>query len=146
MPSAQPRKRFQIHLSTAIVLMFVAGALIWANVRMNRTEKIQRPGISLTAFEKMTIVGEEEYSSHRQPRGDWAGSLNRYYGMPFDAKYSQNTLWLNFNNYQGHIVSTRDIWSIKAVALNVLIAFTALIGVAFTCEWLIRRRPARKEA
>ena len=30
-----PRKRplFQIHLSTCIVLMFVAGALIWANVR-----------------------------------------------------------------------------------------------------------------
>ena len=25
-------KRFQIHLSTAIVMMFVAGALIWANV------------------------------------------------------------------------------------------------------------------
>jgi len=28
-----PRKRFQIHLSTAIVMMFVAGVLIWANVR-----------------------------------------------------------------------------------------------------------------
>src|SRR5437763_1377335 len=27
-----PRKRFQIHLSTAIVLTFTAGALIWANV------------------------------------------------------------------------------------------------------------------
>ncbi|HLX60717.1 MAG TPA: hypothetical protein VKX17_05490 [Planctomycetota bacterium] len=26
--------RFQIHLSTAIVLMFVAGGLIWANVRL----------------------------------------------------------------------------------------------------------------
>src|SRR5258706_7108575 len=35
MPGPEPprRKRFQIHLSTAIVMMFVAGAIIWANVR-----------------------------------------------------------------------------------------------------------------
>jgi len=32
MPQSPPRKRFQVHLSTAIVLMFVTGALIWANV------------------------------------------------------------------------------------------------------------------
>ena len=32
MPTPPPRKRFQIHLSTAIVMMFVAGALMWANV------------------------------------------------------------------------------------------------------------------
>ena len=31
MSELPPRKRFQIHLSTAIVLMFVAGGLIWAN-------------------------------------------------------------------------------------------------------------------
>src|SRR5436190_193198 len=33
MPEPPRPKRFQIHLSTAIVLMFVAGALIWANSR-----------------------------------------------------------------------------------------------------------------
>src|SRR5580765_8505531 len=38
MAEAPPRKRFQIHLSTAIVLMFVAGALIWANIRPTRLE------------------------------------------------------------------------------------------------------------
>ncbi len=32
MPNPPPRNRFQIHLSTAIVMMFVAGALIWANL------------------------------------------------------------------------------------------------------------------
>src|SRR6185295_6096720 len=31
MPTPPPRKRYQIHLSTAIVMMFVAGALMWAN-------------------------------------------------------------------------------------------------------------------
>src|SRR5947207_2506379 len=33
MPTPPPRKRFQIHLSTAIVMMFVAGGLMWANTR-----------------------------------------------------------------------------------------------------------------
>ncbi len=28
------RKRFQFHLSTAIVMMFVAGGLSWANLRV----------------------------------------------------------------------------------------------------------------
>ncbi|HLX63075.1 MAG TPA: hypothetical protein VKX17_17530 [Planctomycetota bacterium] len=32
------RARFQIHLSTANVLMFVAGGLIWANVNGRRVE------------------------------------------------------------------------------------------------------------
>ena len=32
MPNPPPRKPFQIHLSTAIVLMFVASGLMWANV------------------------------------------------------------------------------------------------------------------
>src|SRR5690349_20011862 len=31
MPTPPPRKRFQIHLSTAIVMMFVAGGMIYAN-------------------------------------------------------------------------------------------------------------------
>jgi hypothetical protein len=33
MPEPPRRKRFQIHLSTAMVMMFVAAAIIWANVR-----------------------------------------------------------------------------------------------------------------
>lgn len=32
MAQLPPRKRFLLHLSTAIVMMFVAGALIWLNV------------------------------------------------------------------------------------------------------------------
>lgn len=32
MPASPQRHRFQLHLSTAIVLMFVSGALMWANL------------------------------------------------------------------------------------------------------------------
>ena len=34
------RKRFQIHLSTAVVMMIAAGGLIWANVRGRRVQAI----------------------------------------------------------------------------------------------------------
>ena len=37
MDNGTPRRwRFQMHLSTAVVLMFVAGAIIWANVNESR--------------------------------------------------------------------------------------------------------------
>src|SRR5690349_11232386 len=41
MPSPLPPKRFQIHLSTAIVLMFVAGGLIWTNVRGGIVKRVE---------------------------------------------------------------------------------------------------------
>ncbi|MEI6235981.1 MAG: hypothetical protein WCT04_23245 [Planctomycetota bacterium] len=42
MTEPPPRKRFQIHLSTAIVMMFVAGGLIWANVTGRFAYHIER--------------------------------------------------------------------------------------------------------
>jgi hypothetical protein len=36
-----PRRWFQIHLSTAVMLMFVSGGLIWANV-----EEVKRIGLT----------------------------------------------------------------------------------------------------
>src|SRR5258708_4146262 len=44
MPEPPRRMRIQIHLSTAIVLMFVAGGIIWANI----TPEEVRPGIPPT--------------------------------------------------------------------------------------------------
>ncbi len=38
MPEPPPRKRFQIHLSTAIAMMFIAGAVIWLNTRQEFVE------------------------------------------------------------------------------------------------------------
>ncbi len=35
----KPRKLFQLHLSTALVLMVLAGALVWLNVRKVLTEE-----------------------------------------------------------------------------------------------------------
>ena len=40
MPEPPRPKRFQIHLSTAIVMMFVAGALMWANAPGRRYDSV----------------------------------------------------------------------------------------------------------
>jgi hypothetical protein len=34
------RKRLQVHLSIAVMLMFAAGGIIWANVSEDRIEKL----------------------------------------------------------------------------------------------------------
>jgi hypothetical protein len=43
MPQPPRRKRFQIHLSTAVVLMFVAGGIIWANARAGFVRPLSLP-------------------------------------------------------------------------------------------------------
>lgn len=45
MPESSARKRCQIHLSTAIVMMFVAGGLTWANVRESKFDLLFEAGL-----------------------------------------------------------------------------------------------------
>src|SRR5258707_1223606 len=50
MTEPPPRKRFQIHLSTAILMMFVAGGFIWLNTRAQLdTATGQRKDLGLEA-------------------------------------------------------------------------------------------------
>ena len=94
MNNPPPRKRFQIHLSTAIVMMFVAGALIWANMK-------------------------NEFSV-------------AHYGWPVPAIYSAgfNGITINY----------------RYIAIDIVIAFNILYITRHFCEWVIRRRSARKGA
>ena len=96
------KRRFQIHLSTAIVMMFVAGGIIWAS----------QPIL-------MTLI---DFETNRR-------YIRNFYGWPFRA-ISEN------------VVLTHDL----PIALDVITAMTILVSVYFLCEWLIRRRSARKEA
>ena len=109
------KRRFQIHLSTAIVLMFVAGGLIWANVTPNKNYGL---GCSEGIYHKSV-----------------------WYGWPFscifDIKLS-NSLFDWVGKHYRWIID----WN-KSV-LNLLIALLLVFLVYFLCEWLIRRRAARK--
>jgi hypothetical protein len=100
------RARFQIHLSTAMVLMFVAGALIWANA-VPRT---------------INTLNSE---------------FTKVYGWPC-CSWGRYTRWGDDSPLQ-----TFD-YSLPLVALDIVVSVVLLFGVWFFCEWLIRRRAARK--
>jgi len=114
-PTPPRRARFQIHLSTAIVLMFVAGGLIWANVRASWNY--------VRSFDNIT----------------WT---NREFGCPFTGVYYFEHI--NQDNPE-YVESIRFYTpSYIQIALNLIIAFLILFACWFICEWLIRRRAARK--
>lgn len=117
MPELPRRKRFQIHLSTAIVLMFVAGGLIWAN---------------------LTQVASS---------GTIYGALNHdKYGWPFTVidytSYTPNVYQAGTTPVA--VYSTKRYF--KSIVINTAVAFVILFAMWFTCEWRIRRRAARNGA
>ncbi|HLX59649.1 MAG TPA: hypothetical protein VKX17_00065 [Planctomycetota bacterium] len=122
MPEPPRRWRFQIHLSTAIVLMFVAGGLIWANV----------------------TVTESNYTSEGFKEGRWnkAEVYDRMYGWP--DQFWQETLERGANGEYVPVVPVR--YRRRIIVRNALVALAILFVVWFLCEWLIRRRAARKGA
>jgi len=123
MPSPPRRARFQIHLSTAIVLMFAAGLLIWANVR----ERIQ---IITSTYSMGTQRVNFVVWTHGWPFPAYAHSADDFkvpVGIP---------RFLNADESQLNSI---------CIAGDALTAILLILVVWFTCEWLIRRRAARKK-
>ena len=117
MPTPPRRKRFQIHLSTAIVMMFVAGGLIWVNVRARAVE----------AWQLNPIDGGE------------VGDI--YFGWPLTGAVSR------WNEYAFPGFQQREMFFPYAFcAIDLIVGSFILLAVWFFCEWLIRRRAARKGA
>ncbi len=117
-----PKPRFfQIHLSTAVVLMLVAGVLVWANARQE-------------------VVPEAPTSQLRawQPASAYAWS---FYGWP----YRGLKILHRDDGHSGNpnIVVVR-VWAKTDTVYNSLIALAILASVCVACEWRIRRRIARK--
>ena len=107
-----PRKRpwFQIHLSTAVVLMVVAGVLVWANVR--------KPVVLI--------------------RNSRIIELDRM-GWPWNAEssiggYLDQTPDQAIRNARLRYFGTSEFY------LNLITALAILTAVAVGCEYLIRRR------
>ena len=147
------RARFQIHLSTAIVLMFVAGGLIWANVRGRFVPKIGaafRYGMIDKEMTESEFIQSKEYEYE-----EWVGHHTFEHGWPFDAMRSASRVYRTRRGksvmsagtpsawLRGRIPST---WRTGPIIYNALIALLVLFGVWFVCEWQIRRRAARKGA
>ena len=133
--------RFQVHLSTAVVMMFIAGGMIWANVceqRVLRFGKIegdlitehQEPKCSETDFLK-NAVGE-----------NWTIMRWRGHGWPccLQNTFSYNTITKD-GKEDGYAPETT--WIKKGFVVNGLSFLAILIATRFWCERLILRRAAR---
>ncbi|HLX65279.1 MAG TPA: hypothetical protein VKX17_28680 [Planctomycetota bacterium] len=84
MPEPPRRWRFQIHLSTAVVMMFVAGGLIWANnttrvlyLQVTPTQSYSTDGVHGWPFSVVDSV-RSEYIREYLPEGETV-ALNRDY-------------------------------------------------------------------
>jgi hypothetical protein len=123
MSETKPKLRFwQFHLSTAIILSIVAAVILFLNIRMRQTDEL---------FE----------------HDNGGSSIEDRCGWPF-AIYRTIPEWLiqaeeadGQSEWSQHI---KDNWSYSAIAANLLVGTTILFVVLVSCEWLIRRREARK--
>ena len=121
MPAPPRRARFQVHLSTAIALMFTAGGLIWGNT-IERTMLIQSDLNSLEIGQRSEI---------------------KYFGWPFPAIAKEIRAPERPNDGAVSIVCGERSQGL-GVPLNILVGAFLLFFVWYACEWLIRRRALKK--
>ncbi|MCY3020742.1 MAG: hypothetical protein NTW87_17125 [Planctomycetota bacterium] len=103
---AKKRPWFQFHLSTAIILMFVAGGLLWANVRLH-TQRVD------------LFFGESRVVSRFEAR-EWGNRTVR--GWPLD--YMQHSLVGKWYFAPGNLV------------IDAAVTIVLLLGVAILAESL----------
>jgi hypothetical protein len=128
--SSQPRKRlrFQIHLSTAVVLMFLAGGLLWANSRpwLNPTYIEDTYRVCVTPFNITSNDGTFPTPKYLVYETRTRNLLGKQYGWPMPAVNGK------IDNY----------WKLFNIAANFGVALGILLLAAILCEWF----PARLSA
>ena len=140
------RKWLQVHLSTAVVLMFATGALLWANTCVP------------------TGIRNEKYDTHC-----YVQHIN--FGWPFNAMWlvKTTTEFIQPAEYDGSIVLAKNVrvisaaieipqssklpsqkltensfqWHPIGLVFDATIAFLILLLVAVACEMWIRRNKTR---
>ena len=118
--SDKPRRWLQLHLSTCIMLMFVAGSLMWANT------------FSFSGHRTHEYLDDEATGqTHLEEKPIFE------FGWPFI--YCTN--WPTFRNTDDSPVLD---WHQSRLYANVLVGFAILAAAAFVCEWFSRRRESRK--
>ncbi len=138
--------RFQLHLTTCIVLMFVAGGLLWANMRPREIfdGTLESGGL-------MSVVGSSRgMSSHteRLVHNEWGWPASANAEPTFFEQVQQDdeleeeiAAAMAGKNY----IPTRPVqapshWRPKGLAINIATALAILLAVAVLSEWLLRHR------
>lgn len=112
---ARKRRLFQVHLSTAIILMFAAGGIYWfefyATTQRIGVLRIQK-GWPISFWD----AGEESYSVDD-------GHRTSYRVRPLQGSG----------------------WQLNGVVIDLFCMVMFLTVITFACEWWIRRREMRKK-
>jgi|SRR5579862_335837 len=157
MPEPPRRARFQIHLSTAIVLMFVAGGLIWANVYERGVDVLGEAWTVNLGIPSRRPAKESEFFATKTFKY-WSGKKLHEHGWPFDAMQNGSEILIESDGKMVSITTRHNDelikypnllpaeWRTGPIIYDALIALLILFAVWFLCEWLIRRRAARKGA
>lgn len=115
---AKKRPWFQLHLSTCVVLMVVAGVLVWQNVIISRISCGRGPDFSGTS----------------------TGN-----GFPLICYESGHEL-SRLSNTEQWIDKSFHRWRVGPLVLNTLVGLAILVASACACEYLIRRRERNRRA
>ncbi|MCY3019369.1 MAG: hypothetical protein NTW87_10140 [Planctomycetota bacterium] len=161
------RPLFQLHLSTAIVLMFVAAALLWANMRpRTETSVVFRPHREPGWWEYTVLLGplygwpwpcggdSGELRIAFQPTEDETKELPLVLGKQLDHRVVAQrapSLWQRVRfvpdgerpGHEQELIRS-NAWprllSASRLALDILVALAILIAAAVFLEWRICRR------
>jgi hypothetical protein len=126
MTTTPRRAWFQIHLSTAVVMMIVATALLWLNTRTITIEP-EKPNTFESDLEAFRNFFQ------KAPKHGWPFVA---YEVPVGVKYDGNAM-------RPMPTDKNVIWYGKGIAANLAIVLLLLIISASIMEFFLRRREAR---
>jgi hypothetical protein len=139
--SDQPRKRplFQFHLSTAIVMMFVAAGLLWANLTptVGFKETRRKEFVPSNTMETFTLHVEETLHYWGWPRQAASQVIKSTASTDKPVDFEDIYMW----ETPFGPLAVDIMW--PGVAFNTVVAVCLLAGVMLFLEWLIRRKERR---
>jgi len=145
-PETPRRRRFQIHLSTAVVLMFVAGGVLWLNFSMAtqycfcNTDHIRYQALKDIDDELLNHTTHHiwEYCISRLQMGGWP--------MKFIWKKENGIVSRGHGQWTKEEDENISDYEIGAKIVDTCVALAILLVVWFLFEWLTGRRATRKGA
>jgi hypothetical protein len=123
----KPRRPwFQIHLSTAIVMMFVAGGLIWTNIYVRHSKWKNSFGIDIDAYDR-----------------GWPYTFHPAYRSEFTRPFYEPAPGTGIVEVLCYKIERQLDIEPMAIFFNTAIATSLLLAFCFGCEYFLRRREAR---
>jgi len=124
-PEKPKRKFWQVHLSTAVILMIEAAGLLWLNVTHVEEKRTLHYPLYFEGSELTNVAALFE-------RQGWP--------ICYHQVFFQGTLHDRMNPDD----RVSDDWKALSLTIDAVICLVILLANGSICEWLIRRREGRK--